>query len=330
MEWSSETNYHFKLSAFKDRLLSFYQENPNFIRPQRYMKNVVDEVSAGLQDLSISRPVSRLNWGIPVPGDETQTIYVWLDALINYLTYAGYPCTPGQEGNFMWPADVHVIGKDIVRSVIALYNRLWYDALDADTIRRFHCIYWPAFLMALDLPPPRQILTHPHWTLNHQKMSKSTGNAVSPTFAMERFGVDTVRSYLVANGGVENDADYDNSYIVRHYKAILQRGLGNVISRLVRSKKWSVRDAVIMASQGALGESNSIDLEHEKLLRSTASRTQDRMDRLELVDAAGTLAEIAEKVSGSFLLTEYRPLLNRAYRRINILMNPSPGALQTT
>lgn len=114
MEWSSETNYHFRLSAFQDRLLELYSKT-DFITPSNYATAVVKSVSSGLQDLSISRPVERLNWGIPVPGDETQTIYVWLDALVNYLTKAGYPFPPGQEARLGWPADVHVVGKDIVR-----------------------------------------------------------------------------------------------------------------------------------------------------------------------------------------------------------------------
>lgn len=113
VEWSSETNYHFRLTAFQDRLLELY--NNNFVTPGNYVPDIIKSVTTNLQDLSISRPVERLNWGIPVPGDETQTIYVWLDALVNYLTKAGYPFPPGQEGQFGWPADVHVVGKDIVR-----------------------------------------------------------------------------------------------------------------------------------------------------------------------------------------------------------------------
>jgi len=115
VEWSSETNYHFRLSAFKDRLLELYNRPDSFITPSKYATNVIKSVESGLQDLSISRPAERLTWGIPVPGDDTQTIYVWLDALVNYLTRAGYPFPPGQENSSMWPADVHVVGKDIVR-----------------------------------------------------------------------------------------------------------------------------------------------------------------------------------------------------------------------
>ncbi|KAL8960249.1 MAG: hypothetical protein Q9183_005499, partial [Haloplaca sp. 2 TL-2023] len=154
------------------------------------MQDVVQQLNTGLSDLSISRPVDRLSWGIPVPDDSSQTIYVWLDALINYLTKANYPFQiPGKEDAAGWPADLHIIGKDIVR---------------------FHCIYWPAFLLALDLPLPKQILTHAHWTLGHEKMSKSRGNVVNPFFALDRFGSDVMRYYLIRDGGIKDDSDYDN------------------------------------------------------------------------------------------------------------------------
>ena len=159
-----------------------------------------------------------------MPDDETQTIYVWLDALINYLTKANYPFQiPGQESAAGWPADCHVIGKDIVR---------------------FHCIYWPAFLMALDLPLPRQIFTHAHWTLGNEKMSKSTGMVVNPFFAINRFGIDCMRYYLALDGGTMDDSSYDNSFIIARYKKGLQGGLGNLVSRLTRGKGWDIRRAV--------------------------------------------------------------------------------------
>lgn len=116
VEWTSETNYRFRLSAFKEHLLEFYEKNPNWIQPHSRMEEVVEAVSSGLEDLSVSRPFQRLRWGIRVPRDQTQTIYVWLDALLNYTTAAGYPWAPGNESAGGWPADFHVIGKDIVRS----------------------------------------------------------------------------------------------------------------------------------------------------------------------------------------------------------------------
>ena len=238
VEWTSERNYHFRLSAFQDRLLEFYQANPHFVVPATRMKDVVKQVSEGLQDLSVSRPIERLSWGIRVPDDESQTIYVWLDALINYITKAGYPWAPGKGSDLGWPADVQVIGKDIVR---------------------FHCIYWPAFLMALDIQPPKQILTHAHWTLGKQKMSKSTGNVVNPFFSIERFGVDVMRFYLAYNGGITDDADYDNRFIVQNYKTCLGGGFGNLVSRITRPKVWNVRDAVQAANAGLFRDARDLN-----------------------------------------------------------------------
>ncbi|KAH8731426.1 hypothetical protein GQ44DRAFT_735904 [Phaeosphaeriaceae sp. PMI808] len=223
VEWSSETNYHFRLSAFRDKLLAFYAANPTWITPEYRMKEVVQAVTEGLDDLSISRPYDRLSWGIQVPGDDTQTIYVWLDALVNYITKAGYPWSPGRETAGGWPADCHVIGKDIVR---------------------FHCIYWPAILMALDLPLPKKILSHAHWTLGGSKMSKSTGRVVDPFHAIDRFGADVMRFYMGHEGGIRNDSSYDNVRIVELYNKFLGNKLGNLASRVLRNKKWSVRGAV--------------------------------------------------------------------------------------
>jgi methionyl-tRNA synthetase len=223
VEWTSEANYHFRLGDFQEKLLKFYEENPDYIVPRSRMDEVVAQVRAGLEDLSISRPAERLSWGVPVPTDDTQTIYVWLDALLNYATAVGYPFTPGQESAQGFPPDVQVVGKDIVR---------------------FHCIYWPAFLMALDLPIHKQVLTHAHWTLGKQKMAKSSGNGVNPFFALERFGIDPLRWYLIQEGGIADDADYDNSFIIEKYKKGLQGGLGNLLARIMRGKGWDVERAV--------------------------------------------------------------------------------------
>ncbi|KAE8147685.1 tRNA synthetases class I (M)-domain-containing protein [Aspergillus avenaceus] len=257
VEWSSETNYHFRLSAFQDRLLELYKTG--FITPSNYATDVVKSVASGLQDLSISRPAERLSWGIPVPGDETQTIYVWLDALVNYLTKAGYPFPPGQEGNLGWPADVHVVGKDIVR---------------------FHCVYWPAFLMALDLPVPRNVLVHGHWTINHEKMSKSTGNVVNPFFSLDRFGVDTMRFFLAYQGGLAGDADYDNAYIIRDYKKLLQSGIGNLVLRAIGSSKGKLPSYIASGHSGELPAANEHDSQFEQLLKETPVKVAERMDSL--------------------------------------------------
>ncbi|KAL9618343.1 MAG: hypothetical protein Q9160_006925 [Pyrenula sp. 1 TL-2023] len=244
VEWTSEENYHFRLTEFKDRLLEYYKANPNFIIPKFRTAEIEELVNNNFKDLSISRPSHRLQWGIPVPNDPSQTIYVWVDALINYLTAAGYPFTPGAKSQG-WPPNVQVIGKDIIR---------------------FHCVYWPALLMALDLPLPQKYLSHAHWTINDAKMSKSDGNAVNPFFAIERFDLDTIRYYMIHDGGINDDAAYDNSYIAEKYKKGLQGGLGNLTSRIIRGKKWSVVDSIRNAERTASLDPNFL----EKLTTTTA------------------------------------------------------------
>jgi len=231
VEWTSEVNYHFRLSAFKDRLLEHYEQHPEFIVPEERMNFIKKEVQAGLQDLSVSRPSSRLQWGIRVPDDDSQTIYVWLDALINYLTMTGYP-SGGQDKHKFWPPNAQVIGKDIVR---------------------FHTIYWPAFLMALDIPLPRAFLTHAHWTMDRAKMSKSLGNGVNPFSAIERYGLDTIRYFMIYAGGIVNDANYDNSFIVEHYQKGLQGGLGNLLARTMLGE-WSIREAIAHITKSSVQE----------------------------------------------------------------------------
>ena len=235
------------------------------------MQDVIQHVKDGLSDLSVSRPVERLTWGIPVPDDGSQTIYVWLDALINYLTKANYPFQlPGQEHAAGWPADVHVIGKDIIR---------------------FHCVYWPAFLLALDLPLPKQIMTHAHWTLGREKMSKSTGNAVNPFFALDRFDSDTMRYYLIRDGGVRDDSDYDNSYIIDRYKN-LQGTLGNLVTRVVRGKGWNIRRAV---ESGRLDDS-AIGKDHQEKLKNLPSAVDYWMAQLNPGEALKRVLEVVNQV----------------------------------
>ena len=259
VEWTSERNYHFRLSAFKDPLLRFYEQNSDFILPRFRMDDMIREVSSGLEDLSISRPVDRLTWGVRVPNDSSQTVYVWLDALLNYATAAGYPFSPESQNAGGWPADVHIIGKDIMR---------------------FHCIYWPAFLMALDLPLPKQILTHGHWTLGKKKMSKSTGNGVNPFFALERFGLDVMRWYLIHDGPTGDDASYDNTFIVEKYKKNLQDALGNLASRILRFKGWDIRRAVQRLACSNFDPRNKDSQEIYDALRNTPMRVDDSMQEL--------------------------------------------------
>jgi methionyl-tRNA synthetase len=236
VEWTSEVNYRFRLSAFRDSLLEFYSQHPSWIRPQSRMDLVTKWVQAGLDDLSVSRPAQRVQWGIPVPHDASQNIYVWLDALMNYAVQAGYPWPPEWSSAGGWPADVHVIGKDILR---------------------FHCIYWPAFLMALGLPLPKQIISHAHWTIGKEKMSKSVGNVVDPFTVVDTYGVDVVRWFLALEGRLDNDSDFNNQTLTWKYDD-LRGKLGNFSARLTRGRFWNVREAIRLGtSSGSLMETPS-------------------------------------------------------------------------
>lgn len=287
VEWVEEKNYCFRMTELKDRLLDFYEKNPGWIEPASRMNEVVDWVKNHFEDLSISRPVQRLSWGIRVPEDPSQTIYVWVDALINYITAAGFPdWTPGESHKGGWPADVHVIGKDILR---------------------FHCVYWPALLMALDIPLPKKVLVHSHWTLNNKKMSKSVGNVVNPLYAMNRWGVDATRYYLLAQGGIADDANYANDHLVIKYKKYLQGGLGNLLGRLTRPKAWNVRDIVTRSPPDHdfdvmmhpfMSKEIRLDLHAtEQMLKGAAPIVASRMEKHEPKEAIRKIFKISTTVS---------------------------------
>ncbi|PKI82602.1 Msm1p [Malassezia vespertilionis] len=233
VEWTTEVNYKFRLSAFRERLIAWLEARPNAIVPYAVYDHVLSELRQGLGDLSVSRPRSRLHWGVTVPDDADHTIYVWVDALVNYLTAVGYPNTDTYSFQ-AWPADVHVVGKDIVR---------------------FHAIYWPALLMAADLPLPTTVLAHAHWTVEKAKMSKSRGNSVDPFEALATYGVDTLRAFLMRVGGnLGTDADYSATQVEAFQRKYLQGQLGNLLSRILAPKiqarlAASAQDEMLAAPQ---------------------------------------------------------------------------------
>jgi methionyl-tRNA synthetase len=207
VEWVVEPSYFFRLSMFGDRLLAFYEENPDFIAPLAKRNEILSFVRGGLRDLSISR--TSFSWGIPVPGDETHVMYVWLDALVNYLTATGYPDENAARAKY-WPASLHLVGKEIIR---------------------FHAVYWPAFLMAAELALPKKVFSHGWWTVEGEKMSKSTGNFVDVRPLIEEFGLDTVRFFLLREVPFGNDGDFSRKALIARTNAELANGVGNLAQR---------------------------------------------------------------------------------------------------
>ena len=232
LEWVEEENYFFALSRYSERLLAYIATHPHFISPPSRLAEVMSFFHQGLRDFSISRRVDprRPIWGVPVPGDPDQVIYVWFDALTNYLTAVGFP-DHGAQFEHYWPAAAHVIGKDIVR---------------------FHCLYWPAMLMSADLPLPRQVAVHGFTTLEGKKISKSAGNVVSPVELVDEFGTDAVRYSILRNLSFVSDSDFSRAGLIQRHNAELARDLGNLLNRVVSMIK-RYRQGVV-PQPGAAGE----------------------------------------------------------------------------
>lgn len=210
--WVEEPSYFFRLSNYTDALIAHYEANPNAVQPQSRMNEILGFLrqEGGLNDLSISRHKSRLTWGIPVPNDEDHVMYVWLDALTNYITAIGYPDEGDEAFKKFWPADYHVIGKDITR---------------------FHAIYWPAFLMAANLPMPKTIFAHGFINIDGAKMSKSVGNVLSPDELVATYGLDQTRYFLMREVSHGSDGNFSHGQAVQRINADLANGLGNLAQR---------------------------------------------------------------------------------------------------
>ena len=229
VEWVEEPSYFFRLSAWQEPLLRFYEDNPGFILPRTRRNEVISFVKGGLRDLSVSR--TSFTWGVPVPGDADHIMYVWLDALTNYITAVGYPETESDAYAAYWPADLHMVGKDIVR---------------------FHAVYWPAFLMAADLEPPKRVFAHGWWTNEGEKISKSLGNIIDPVALVERYGLDPVRYFLLREVPFGNDGDFSHRAMVGRLNGDLANDLGNLAQRVLSMIAKNCGGAV--PAPGALAE----------------------------------------------------------------------------
>ncbi len=201
-----EDNYFFKLSKYQQPLLDYIKEHPEFIQPESRRNEVVAFIERGLHDFSVSRSTQK--WGIPWPDDKDQVVYVWFDALVNYLTAAGFPKASFAE---KWPADLHIVGKDIIK---------------------FHCIYWPAMLMSAGLPLPRQVFAHGFFTIDGQKISKSLGNAIDPVELAGNFGIDALRYYLLSEFAFGADGEFSRTRFETIYNSDLANDLGNLVQRV--------------------------------------------------------------------------------------------------
>ena len=208
VSWTEEPSYFFRLSAYQDRLLALYEEHPEFVGPDVRRNEVASFVRSGLRDLSISR--STFDWGVPVPGDPAHVMYVWVDALTNYLTGVGYPDVDSERFRRYWPADVHIIGKDIIR---------------------FHAVYWPAFLMSAGIELPRRVFAHGFLFDRGKKMSKSDGTAIDPLAFAETYGLDQMRYFLCREFTYGQDGSYSHEAVVTRINADLANELGNLAQR---------------------------------------------------------------------------------------------------
>jgi methionyl-tRNA synthetase len=208
VEWVEEESYFFKLSAYEDKLLKLYEDQPDFIGPNERRNEVMSFVKSGLKDLSVSR--TTFDWGIKVPGNDKHVMYVWVDALTNYLTATGYLTDKDGERAKYWPADAHIIGKDIIR---------------------FHAVYWPAFLMSAGVPLPKRVYAHGFLLNKGEKMSKSLGNVVGPVDLVDHFGLDQVRFFFLREVAFGQDGSYSEEGIGTRINADLANGIGNLASR---------------------------------------------------------------------------------------------------
>ncbi|GKZ01336.1 hypothetical protein MPSEU_001084600 [Mayamaea pseudoterrestris] len=242
VEWvAKEKSYFFRLSEYQDKLLQYYDENPDFIAPEGRRNEVLSFVKGGLRDLSISR--TSFKWGVSVPGDDDHVMYVWIDALANYISALSYPDTnEGSDYDKYWPNVLHVVGKDILR---------------------FHAVYWPAILMAAGLPVPRRLFAHGWWTKDGQKISKSIGNVIDPLDLVERYGVDQTRFFLMSEVNFGNDGDYSDLAMIQKCNTNLANELGNLCQRTLT--------LVFKNCDKCVPEPQALTPEDEALLASTRS-----------------------------------------------------------
>lgn len=274
VEWVEEPSYFFRLSKYEAPLLRFYEENPDFILPPSRRNEVIRFVEGGLRDLSISR--TTFKWGVPVPNSEAHIMYVWLDALTNYITALGYPDVENPLYKTFWPANVHMVGKDILR---------------------FHAVYWPAFLMSASLPLPKRVFAHGWWTIEGEKMSKSLGNVVSPSHLVEKYGLDATRYFLMRDVPFGNDGNFSRSGLVDRINSDLSNNIGNLAQRTLAMIQKNCDGKV---PNPALAGERPQDREILEMVQITMPQTPDNiMDSMEKCAFSDVLANILSMSSAA-------------------------------
>ncbi|MEN3950577.1 methionine--tRNA ligase [Iodidimonas sp. SYSU 1G8] len=275
VQWVEEPSYFFRLSAYEDRLLDLYEQNPGFILPDTRRNEIVSFVRGGLKDLSVSR--TSFTWGIPVPGDDKHIVYVWLDALTNYITGAGFP-SDGEKLARYWPADIHVIGKDIIR---------------------FHTVYWPAFLMSAELPLPKRVFAHGFLNLEGVKMSKSLGNVITPETLVSEFGLDQIRYFLAREVPFGKDGSFSREGIIHRINGDLANGIGNLAQRTL--------SMIFKNCDAALPRPGAFDAHDEALftyIDTTAAHMRAAMEDQEIHNALSALWALVAEGDGYIARTE--------------------------
>ena len=305
VEFLEEETYYFKLSEFGPALLKYIEEHPEFVYPESRRNEVISFIKSGLKDISATR--TTVKWGIPVPFDPKHTVYVWFDALVNYISALGYLSDDDTKFRRYWPADVHLIGKDILR---------------------FHAIIWPAILMALNIPLPKTVLAHGFWTIKGGKISKSKGNKVDPHELINIYGVDALRYFLLREVPLGLDGEYSDEAFHRRYTSDLANDLGNLLNRVLTvAEKYS---------EGKVPNPSEMKEEDKALLEKieeTAKRVEEEMEKFNPSSALGSIWEVIQDANryidqqAPWNLTSDKERLNtviytllETLRRISILL----------
>ncbi|PKQ07306.1 MAG: methionine--tRNA ligase [Alphaproteobacteria bacterium HGW-Alphaproteobacteria-11] len=274
VEWMEEETYFFRLSAYQEKLLALYEAKPDFIQPASRRNEIVAFVKRGLNDLSISRARTKLDWGVGVPGDPDHVMYVWIDALTNYITGLGYPDTEGELFKRYWPADAHIIGKDIVR---------------------FHAVIWPAMLMAADIALPKRVFGHGFLNVGGEKMSKSVGNVIDPFTITDTYGVDPIRYFFCREVSFGNDGSYSHETVVNRINADLANDLGNLAQRSL--------SMIAKNCEGKVPAPGDFTDEDKALLEAAAALPEGaraHMERLEIHAYAGGVFDVVGEANRYF------------------------------